>query len=107
MSEINASQLLSQLQAAARAAQGGVGVQESTAPQQVDFSQLLKNAIDHVNQSQQEAGALKKAFELGERNVDIAQVMVASQKAGVEFQLMLNVRNQLISAYKDIMNMQI
>ncbi len=111
MSEINASQLLSQLQAAARAAQGmdggGIGVQESAAPQQVDFSQLLKNAIDHVNESQREAGALKKAFELGERNVDIAQVMVASQKAGVEFQLMLNVRNQLISAYKDIMSMQI
>ena len=106
MNDINPSQLLSQLRAVAKAAQG-VGVQEPAAPQQADFSQMLKNAVDHVNESQQQAGELKKAFELGDGSIDIAQVMVASQKAGVEFQLMLNVRNQLISAYKDIMNMQV
>ncbi len=106
MSEINTSQLLSQLRAVAKAAQG-MGVQETQAPQQADFSQMLKNAVDHVNETQHQAGDLKKAFELGDGNVDISQVMVASQKAGVEFQLMLNVRNQLISAYKDIMNMQV
>ncbi len=106
MNEINPSQLLSQLRAAAKAAQG-VGVQEQQAPQGADFSNMLKNAIDHVNESQQHSSALKQSFELGEGGVDIAQVMVASQKAKVEFQLMLNVRNQLVNAYKDIMNMQI
>ncbi len=106
MSEISASQLLSQLQAAAKAARGAEGP-ESAADAAPDFSSLLKQALDHVNESQQRAGELKKAFELGDRNVDIAQVMVASKKAGIEFQLVLNVRNQLISAYKDIMNMQI
>ena len=106
MNQIDPSQLLSQLRAAARAAQGEPA-QASQPSAAGDFSSLLRRAIDHVNESQQEAGALKQSFELGEDGVDIAQVMVASQKARVEFQLMLNVRNQLISAYKDIMNMQI
>jgi flagellar hook-basal body complex protein FliE len=48
-----------------------------------------------------------RAFQRGSENIDISQVMIASQKASVEFQLMMQARNRLISAYQDIMSMQI
>jgi len=106
MNEINPSQLLSQLRANAALAAGRQSGHAS-AGQQVDFSNILKNAVEHVNDAQQQAGALQQAFERGDSNLDLSRVMVASQKAGIEFQLMLNVRNRLISAYQDIMNMQV
>ncbi len=107
MSDIGVSQLLSQLRSTAELAQGVQLKRPDEAKGDVDFSSLLKNAVDHVNETGQASKSLKKAFELGDPNVDIAQVMVASQKAGVEFQLMLNVRNRLISAYQDVMKMAI
>lgn len=107
MSEIGVSQLLSQLRSTAELAQGVQIKRPDAARDDVDFSSLLKNAVDHVNETGQNSKALKKAFEVGDPNVDIAQVMVASQKASVEFQLMLNVRNRLISAYQDVMKMAI
>ncbi len=107
MSEIGVSQLLSQLRSTAELAQGVQFNRQQGSGDDVDFSSLLKSAVDHVNETAQKSGELKKAFELGDPNVDIAQVMVASQKAGVEFQLMLNVRNRLISAYQDVMKMAI
>jgi flagellar hook-basal body complex protein FliE len=47
----------------------------------------------------------RDAFESGDANVSLAEVMVASQKASVSFQAMLQVRNKLVEAYKDVMNM--
>ena len=106
MNEINPSQLLSQLRSIAAQAAGGQA-DPATPAQPENFSSLLKNAVDHVNDAQHQSGALQQAFEQGDGNLDISRVMVASQKAGIEFQLMLNVRNRLISAYQDIMNMQV
>ncbi len=106
MNEINPSQLLSQLRANAALAAGG-RADHPPAGQQVDFSSMLKDAVGQVNDAQHQAGALQQAFEHGDSNLDLSRVMVASQKAGIEFQLMLNVRNRLISAYQDIMNMQV
>jgi flagellar hook-basal body complex protein FliE len=74
---------------------------------QPDFGAMLKNAIDSVNETQMEAGALKKAFEMGDPNVDIAEVMLAVQKAGISFQAMVQARNRIVSAYQDVMNMPI
>ncbi len=71
-----------------------------------DFAALLKNSIDTVNETQQQAGELAKAFEKGETDVPLADVMVSLQKASVSFQAMVQVRNKLVEAYKDIMNMQ-
>jgi flagellar hook-basal body complex protein FliE len=107
MSDINVNQLLSQLRAASLEAKGlGVGGEEKAA-EGADFSNMLSTAINKVNETQLNAGELKTAFDLGDENVSLAQVMVASQKANVSFQAMLQVRNKLISAYQDIMNMQI
>ena len=71
------------------------------------FSSLFSKAIDSVNATQSQATALAKAYESGESNVDIADVMIASQKASVSFQAMVQVRNKLVDAYRDVMNMPI
>ena len=73
----------------------------------VNFSEILKTSLNQVNEVQGEAKDLVKAFEQGDLNVDIAEVMVALQKASVSFQAMTQVRNKLVSAYQDVMNMPI
>ncbi|HEX4052022.1 MAG TPA: flagellar hook-basal body complex protein FliE [Steroidobacteraceae bacterium] len=71
------------------------------------FGTLLKQGIDAVNSTQQSANALASAWERGDPGVDLARVMVETQKASVSFQALAQVRNRLISAYQDIMNMSI
>lgn len=71
------------------------------------FGALLKQGIDAVNTQQQSADALSSAWERGVPGVDLARVMVETQKASVSFQALAQVRNRLISAYQDIMNMSI
>lgn len=70
-------------------------------------SQAFKQALDKVNQLQENASSLKEQYELGDSKVSLAQVMIASQKASVAFQATLQIRNKIIEAYKDIMNMPI
>ncbi len=77
------------------------------AESKVDFGDLLKNSINQVNATQKEAGRLKTSFELGEGDANLAQVMVASQKSSLSFQAMVQVRNKLVEAYKDIMSMPV
>jgi len=70
-----------------------------------EFSNVMLNAVDSVNKSMMESGQLKTLFEQNDPNVSLAQVMVAGEKAKVGFQAVLQIRNKLIEAYKDIMNM--
>ena len=72
-----------------------------------DFSTLLKQSIDQVNDTQKAASKLSSAFSAGDPNVDVTEVMVALQKAGVAFQAMTEVRNRLVSAYQDVMSMSV
>ena len=72
-----------------------------------DFSNMLKGAIDKVNEVQKESGELKTSFLKGDPTVDLAQVMITSQKATIAFQAMTQVRNKLVDAYKDVMNMPV
>lgn len=71
------------------------------------FGELFQQAIGSVNDTQQQATRLATSFEQGDPQVSLAQVMVASQKASVSFQALTQVRNHLVDAYKDIMNMPI
>ena len=71
----------------------------------VDFGALLKNSIDKVNESQHYAKQLAQDFESGEPGLNLAEVMIAGQKASLSFQATTLVRNKLVDAYKDIMNM--
>ena len=71
------------------------------------FGEMFQQAISSVNSTQQQASVLANSFEQGDPQVSLAQVMVASQKASVSFQALTQVRNRLVDAYKDIMNMPI
>ena len=71
------------------------------------FGDLMTQAINKVNDVQQTSSSMADAYEKGVAGVDITDVMIASQKASVSFQAMVQVRNKLVDAYKDIMNMPV
>lgn len=72
-----------------------------------DFGSLLKDAVNSVNEIQREAGEKKMAFEMGDRNVTLADTMVASSKAGIALDATVQVRNKFVEAYKEIMSMPV
>ncbi len=69
------------------------------------FGDAMTRALRSVNTTQQEAGALQRAFETGDPRADLARVMVASQASQVAFRATVEVRNRLVQAYQDVMNM--
>lgn len=71
------------------------------------FGDLMTQAVNKVNDVQQSSNSMAEAYERGVAGVDITDVMIASQKASVSFQAMVQVRNKLIDAYRDVMNMPI
>lgn len=106
---IQANQLLAQM----RALQAQAGIEQPQAKQglnqtqNVDFASILKQSVDSVNNQVQTANSLATALERGDSNVTLAEVMIEKQKASVGFEAMKRVRNDLISAYKEIMNMPV
>lgn len=103
---INADTLLTQMRSMAAQAQGQT--KETTgAAAQSDFSDILKQSVDKVNETQTASKDLQNAFQMGDPNVQVSEVMVAMQKSSVSFQAMLQVRNKLVNAYQDIMNMPV
>lgn len=113
MKEINTDSLLMQLRANAALAQNNISNVNptqgavNTENQGPNFSNLLQQSIDKVNELQQTSSQLGKAFEIGDANVSIAEVMIAKQKAGIAFQSVLQVRNKLMDAYREVMSMQV
>jgi len=105
--------MLAQLKAAAqRPETQGIGAlvgetKASNNASKVDFSQALKASLDNVNQVQKSAEQLGKNFAMGDDSVSLSDVMIANQKANISFQATIQVRNKLVSAYHDIMNMQV
>ena len=71
------------------------------------FGTLLSQAIDTVNGVQKDASRLRQAYEAGTPGVSLTQVMIAAEKSSVSFEAMLQVRNKLVQAYQDIMNMPV
>ncbi len=100
---MNVDQVLAQMRA--MSIEAGSKPQETT--HEGEFSALLKQSIDAVNDTQKTSANMSKAFEVGDSSVSLAEVMVASQKANVSFQAMVQVRNKLVEAYKDVMNMPV
>jgi flagellar hook-basal body complex protein FliE len=87
---------------------GGAASPNGTAPSGASqFANLLKQGIDSVNQTQQSASAMATAFEKGTPGVELPQVMLEMQKASVSFRAVTEVRNRLVNAYQEIMNMPI
>ena len=104
MSTPEINQVLAQMRVVRAQAMEGTAIGETP---QGDFQDLLKRSIDAVNDTQQHASAMRSSFERGDENVDLAQVMIAAQKSSVSFQAMVEVRNKLVEAYKDVMNMPV
>jgi flagellar hook-basal body complex protein FliE len=74
---------------------------------QVSFANVLKQGLEAVNASQATATDLAARFDRGEPGLELSQVMLESQKANVALRATVEVRNRLVSAYQDIMNMPI
>jgi len=83
------------------------GLQKTQGAAKVDFSEALKASLNQVNQVQTDAEKLGKNFAMGDDSVSLSDVMIAGQKANISFQATVQVRNKLVSAYHDIMNMQV
>ncbi|MBY0578128.1 MAG: flagellar hook-basal body complex protein FliE [Burkholderiales bacterium] len=96
--------MLSQLQATSSAAGGKAP--ETVAPGG-DFASVLKQSIDQVNAAQQGSEKLAQSLETGASSTNLTEVMLSLQKANISFQEMVQVRNRLVTAYNDIMNMQV
>lgn len=71
------------------------------------FGGMLKASVQAVNQTQQQAGAMATAWERGDSEVSLTQVMVSLQKADVSFKAMMEVRNKMVDAYQEVMRMSI
>ena len=96
-------QMIGQLRATADVASGKTSAAEATGG--ADFSSALASALQQVSQAQQSAQQMAQDFSSGNSDVNLQDVMVNLQKANLSFQQMVQVRNKLVSAYQDIMNM--
>jgi len=109
MSQMETDSVLAQIRSLSAQTRIGTSSQAS-APQKSapsEFATLLSKGIEQVNQTQQRADQLSVAFQRGEPGVELSQVMVEMQKANVSFRALTEVRNRLVSAYQEIMNMQV
>jgi len=86
---------------------GAVGDVANTTPtgDVPSFGEMFKSAVNTVNHNQQSANELATRYEVGDPKVDLPEVMIALQKSSVSFQAMTQVRNKMIEAYKEIINM--
>jgi flagellar hook-basal body complex protein FliE len=105
---MSVDQILSQMRVMRADAQQRMATPAEVPPAGGDsFSSLLTRAIGQVNDLQQTSSNLKTRFELGDPSVDLTQVMLAGQKASLGFNATLQVRNRLVQAYQDVLNMPI
>lgn len=100
-------QMLSVLRATQAQASGRASEAPAATAGGVDFAQVLKNSIDQVNATQKQAESLAANFAAGDGNTNLHDVMISLQKANLSFQEMVQVRNKLVTAYNDVMNMQV
>jgi len=123
MNSIDSSRLLAEMSRMAHAANGGSNANvNSTIPASNpmgslsdglnvaevkgnNFSEMFTSAIGNVNSLQMNAGDLSNRLVKGDPDVTIAETMIAGQKASIAFEATLQVRNKLVQAYQDIMNM--
>ncbi len=104
MNQISTEQLLNQIRTLGRELQvpGPTAGTPAT-----NFGDLLKTTLDAVNETQKTAGDLKVGFDTGSGDASLAHVMIAAQKAELSFRAVTEVRNKLVAAYQDIMNMPV
>jgi flagellar hook-basal body complex protein FliE len=112
MSSLQIQQVLAEMRAlqaraSGTAADGGLAATQSAGAPAADFSSLLKDSVDHIAAMQNQATALASAYETGDKSVDLTRVMLEVQKADLAFRAMTEVRNKLVDAYTQVMNMSV
>lgn len=105
MSEVNMVSLVNQMRIMAAHANGMKAEQTETV--QESFGTAFKGALDSVNNLSGQSDNLKARFELGDDQVSLSEVMIATQKSSLATEATIQVRNKLIQAYQDVMNMPI
>ena len=100
-------QMLSELRSVSQLAQGKAVTAADAPAGGVNFADVLNTALKDVSAAQGEARAMAQNFSAGDPNVNLQDVMVNLQKANLSFQQMVQVRNRLVTAYQDIMNMPV
>lgn len=106
MDSAGINQVLNEMRSVAQAA-AAKPTQASAEAGGVDFGQALQSALEQVSAAQKDAQQMAQGFSSGDPNANLQDVMVNLQKANLSFQQMVQVRNRLVSAYQDIMNMQV
>jgi flagellar hook-basal body complex protein FliE len=106
MSSMQISQVLAEMRAL-QARASGISEAPPAAAQPSDFANLMKNSVDHIASMQNQATALADAYETGDKSVDLTKVMLEVQKASLAFRAMTEVRNKLVDAYTQVMNMSV
>lgn len=71
------------------------------------FGQAMRASLDRINDMQQAATGEAQAFQAGKPGVALYDVMIDTQEASLAFQMGVQVRNRLVNAYKEVMNMQV
>ncbi|MFP4695542.1 flagellar hook-basal body complex protein FliE [Thiohalospira sp.] len=123
MNNIDPSSMMAEMQRLAAQAQGGMdrpdapavpdsgkgsgeveGSNEAEAP---SFTELFQRSIDQVDQLQKASSDAKEAFQAGDSNTSLGDVMIAGEKAGLAFQTLSEARNKILEAYKSIQSMQV
>lgn len=107
MDRMSVENVLSQIRAMQEMAAGRPPAEAPGAADGGGFSAALKAQIEQVNGAQNDAEKMARAFESGSADVNLQDVMISMQKANISFQTMVQVRNRLVSAYQDMMNMQV
>jgi flagellar hook-basal body complex protein FliE len=106
MDTLGIEQMLSALRSTAAQATGKTA-DTTAAAGTTDFAQVLKSSIDKVNETQQQSNQMAEKLAAGDTSQNLHEVMIALQTASVSFQEMVQVRNKLVTAYQDVMNMSI
>ena len=123
MDPVGMESLLAKLQAAREVVGRGLGPASGAAPagpvgpaaglgtgggaSKVDFGAMLKRTLDGVDAAQSQSTTMAEKFQLGDPSVTLEETMVAVQKASLSFQQLVQIRNRVVAAYHDVMNMQV
>ena len=106
MSNMQISQVLAEMRSL-QARASGISEAPAAAAQPSDFANLMKHSVDQVASMQNQVTALAQAYESGDKSIDLTKVMVEAQKASLAFRAMTEVRNKLVDAYTQVMNMSV
>lgn len=107
MSSMQITQVLAEMRALQARASGIGESPVMAAARPSEFANLMKGSVDSVASMQNHAVSLASAYEAGDKSVDLTNVMLEMQKASLAFRAMTEVRNKLVDAYQQVMNMPV